>query len=181
MAPTLQTPRLILREWTGADIEAWADIMSDPDVMRYQPALRDRDAARESARRMAANLRRKPYGKYVLERKANLGFAGMMALDDIWYDVPFTPTREIGWFLVRSAWGQGYATEAAQALLRYAFDELQWPEVVAMTATINTPSRRVMERLRMTHNPADDFDHPLIADDSILKRHVLYRIRANQS
>ena len=63
----------------------------------------------------------------------------------------------------------------ARAALRYAFDELSLEEVVSFTSAVNVRSRRVMERLGMTHDPADDFDHPLV-DDRVLRPHVLYRI-----
>jgi len=68
-------------------------------------------------------------------------------------------------------------TEGARAWLDYGFGVLGLPEIVAFTAAINQPSRRVMEKLGMTRNPADDFDHPSVAEHSPLRRHVLYRLR----
>jgi RimJ/RimL family protein N-acetyltransferase len=65
-------------------------------------------------------------------------------------------------------------------VLNYAFDQLDLPEVVSFTPVQNTPSRRVMEKIGMTHDPADDFDHPKLDADSPLLRHVLYRLRAPQ-
>jgi RimJ/RimL family protein N-acetyltransferase len=84
----------------------------------------------------------------------------------------------VGWRLARSAWGRGLATEAAREALRVAFDEVGLPEVVAMTSVVNTPSRAVMERLGMTRDPADDFEHPGVPPGHPLRPHVLYRIRA---
>jgi len=81
----------------------------------------------------------------------------------------------VGWRLARSAWGHGYATEAAEAALAYAFDELRLDEVVSFTATTNVRSQRVMQRLGMTHDESDDFDHPRV-DDPRIRRHVLYRL-----
>jgi ribosomal-protein-alanine N-acetyltransferase len=81
----------------------------------------------------------------------------------------------VGWRLAFDHWGHGYATEAAHASLHHAFDNLGVPEVVAFTATGNKRSRRVMERLGMTHDANGDFDHPNVPDGHILKRHVLYR------
>jgi ribosomal-protein-alanine N-acetyltransferase len=85
------------------------------------------------------------------------------------------PGVEVGWRLARHAWGHGYATEAAHAALAYARDELRLDEVVSFTSTTNVRSQHVMERLGMTHDPADDFDHPRVSDPR-LRRHVLYRL-----
>lgn len=171
----IETARLVLRQWNDEDVDAWADMNADPKVMEFFPGVMPRERSYEQAALMRADLAKNGYGWFVMERKDEPGFAGIMALDDIRHDMPFRPLREIGWRLPVRSWGHGYATEAAQALLRLAFDELQWPEVVAMTAEINVRSRRVMERLRMTHDPADDFDHPRVPDGMAIKRHVLYR------
>jgi ribosomal-protein-alanine N-acetyltransferase len=84
---------------------------------------------------------------------------------------------EVLWRIASAHWGQGYAPEAARAAIADGFDRLGLHEVVALTAAINTPSRRVMEKLGMTHDPAEDFDHPRLAEDHALRRHVLYRLR----
>ena len=83
----------------------------------------------------------------------------------------------MGWRLAREHWGHGYATEAADTALAYAFDDLGLDEVVSFTTVANARSRRVMERLGMTHDPADDFEHPLLAEDDPIRPHVLYRLR----
>jgi ribosomal-protein-alanine N-acetyltransferase len=88
---------------------------------------------------------------------------------------------EIGWRIARAHWGCGYATEAARAALAHAFGPLGLDEVVSFTAVGNARSRRVMEKLGMTHDPADDFDHPSLPPGHPLRRHVLYRIRAPRS
>ena len=74
-----------------------------------------------------------------------------------------------------ATWGRGYATEAAQAALAFGFDELDLDEIVSFTTVANERSRRVMEKLGMTHDPADDFDHPSAAPWR-RRRHVLYRL-----
>jgi RimJ/RimL family protein N-acetyltransferase len=93
------------------------------------------------------------------------------------FEAPFMPAVEIGWRFAAHAWGNGYATEAASAVLAHAFDELGLDALVSMTAVQNEPSRRVMERIGMTRDPVDDFDHPSIPEGHPLRRHVLYRIR----
>ena len=85
------------------------------------------------------------------------------------------PAVEIGWRLARDAWGHGYATEAARRAPAFAFGDLGLAEVVAFTSTTNLRSQAVMRRIGMTHDPADDFGHPLIAEGHPLRRQVLWR------
>ncbi len=171
---TIETTRLRLRQWNDADVEPWADMNADPVVMEYFPEVTPREKSRSQAAANRERLEKNGYGWFVIERKDQPGFGGAMALDDIAYG-SFKPAREIGWRLPTGMWGHGYATEAAQALADYAFTELQWPHIVAMTAVINERSQRVMNRIGMTRDPRDDFDHPRVAAGHVLKPHVLYR------
>jgi RimJ/RimL family protein N-acetyltransferase len=76
------------------------------------------------------------------------------------------------------AWGQGFAIEGARVVAAYAFDTLNLESIVSFTAVQNTRSRRVMEKLGMTFDPAESFDHPNLPEDHLLRRHVLYRLSA---
>jgi RimJ/RimL family protein N-acetyltransferase len=105
-------------------------------------------------------------------------FAGFVGFVVPRFEAHFTPCVEIGWRLAQQHWGRGYVAEAARAALRYGFDTLRFVEVVSFTVPANVRSRRVMERLGMRHDPADDFDHPLLPEGHHLRRHVLYRIHA---
>jgi RimJ/RimL family protein N-acetyltransferase len=89
---------------------------------------------------------------------------------------PEVPAVEVGWRLAQPAWGHGYATEAARAATSFGFGELDLAEIVSFTTAANRRSRRVMERLGMTHDQADDFEHPQILGTP-LAPHVLYRLR----
>lgn len=113
-----------------------------------------------------------------LEVRATGEFIGFTGLDWKTFPAHFTPAVEVGWRLRRSAWGRGYATEAARASLEDGFGRVGLDEIVSMTAVGNIRSRHVMERLGMTHDPADDFDHPTMPESSGLRRHVLYRTLA---
>ncbi|MEN0015323.1 MAG: GNAT family protein, partial [Solirubrobacteraceae bacterium] len=106
-------------------------------------------------------------------------FAGFTGLAIPGFATPFGEAVEVGWRLARWAWGRGYATEAAHAAVAFGFDDAGLEEIVSFTAEQNLRSRAVMERLGMTHDPADDFDHPLVDEATGLRRHVLYRLRAN--
>lgn len=178
MTLVIETPRLLLRDWNDADVESWAEMNADPEVMKFFPRLFTRDRSVEIAARMREELARDGFGWWVVEMKDGLPFAGVVALQAVPFEAHFTPVNEIGWRFRRDAWGCGYATESAAALLDVAFETLGWNEVVAMTAAINRPSRKVMERLGMTYDPADDFVHPQLEREHRLQPCVLYRMAA---
>jgi RimJ/RimL family protein N-acetyltransferase len=177
----IETQRLRLRSWTDADIEPWAEMNCDPRVMEFFPHPITREYSRERAARVRIDLERNGYGWFVLERKAEPGFAGVIVIDDIHWDTPVLPRREIGWRLPTYAWGQGFATEAARAALEYAFEKLGWPEIVAMTSRLNVRSIRVMEKLGMVRDAACDFEHPRVPEGHPIRPHVLYRKSATTS
>lgn len=173
----IETERLILRGWTDADVEAWADMNADPRVMEFFPSTLPRHDSYESAQRLRTELEERGYGWFVMELKEHPGFAGVVAVCEVRWEAPFRPKREIGWRLPAHAWGHGYATEGAKALLEFARDTLGWDEIVAFTAKTNVRSRRVMEKLHMTYDPRDDFEHPRIPEANPLRHHALYRVK----
>lgn len=116
------------------------------------------------------------YGLWAVEVPGTAPFVGFVGLAHHDFPAHFTPCVEVGWRLGREHWGRGYATEGGRAALAFAFDEIGLDEVVSMTAVENRRSRAVMERLGMTHDPKDDFQHPNVATGSPLRPHVLYRL-----
>jgi len=173
----LVTPRLRLREWRDRDLAPFAALNADPEVMRYFPEPLDRAASDALVGRIRDHFDRHGFGPWALEISGVAECAGFVGLMVPAFETHFTPCTEIGWRLARAFWGEGYATEAAQAALDYAFEVLKADEVVAMTVPANRPSRAVMERLGMTRDAADDFDHPRVPEGHELRRHVLYRKR----
>lgn len=173
--PLIETPRMLLRGWTAEDIHAWAGMNADPRVMEFFPSTVERERSLESGALLREELERDGYGWFVAEVKGVTPFAGVIALQPVPWEAPFTPAYEVGWRFVPEAWGHGYATEGAAAALEYGFNDLGWNEILAFTAEINVRSQRVMQRLGMTHDPADDFDHPRLPQGHRLRRHVLYR------
>jgi len=143
---TIETPRLVLRQWRDADVDAWAEMSADPRVMEFFPGVYDRARSEQTAARMKAELERDGYGMWAVEIKQTGRFAGVIGVEDIPYDMPFTPTREVGWRLAFDAWGHGYATEGAKASLDFAFEKLGWDEVVAITAMVGSSELRRMWR-----------------------------------
>jgi RimJ/RimL family protein N-acetyltransferase len=104
----------------------------------------------------------------------------MIVLQEVPFEAHFTPATEVGWWLPYAQWGNGYATEGARAALDYAFGTLGRSEIVAMTTPVNLRSQRVMQRLGMTRDPADDFENPFVEAGHPLRTHVLYRLGATQ-
>jgi len=152
---------------------------ADPRVTEFFPHRYTRERSESSAQLIRERLARCGYGWWAVEIRGGAAFAGLIALQEVPFEAPFTPANEIGWRFAFEHWGRGYATEAARAALEFAFDELDWPQVVAFTAASNLRSRRVMERLGMTYESRDEFDHPRIEPGHPLRRHALYRIRKN--
>lgn len=173
----LETERLLLRRWQPEDRAPFAALNADPEVMRDFPAPLTRSESDGLAELIAANMEREGWGLWALEERATGRYLGFTGLARPGFEAPFTPCVEIGWRLARHAWGQGFASEAARAATAFGFATLGLDEILAFTAIPNERSRAVMRRLGMRHDPADDFDHPLVSDLR-LRRHVLYRLTA---
>ena len=153
---------------------------ADLAVMEHFPGLLTRPESDALVRRIERTFDRRGYGLWVVEEPGVTEFAGFVGL--MYHDFPahFTPCVEVGWRLAKEFWGRGYATEAGLASLRFGFETVGVDEIVSMTTVQNLRSRAVMQRLGMTRDPADDFDHPNLAPESPLRRHVLYRISASR-
>lgn len=171
----LRTERLLIRRWRESDLAPWAAMNADPEVREHlgDPLTRERSDA--SVARFETAIERRGYGWLAVEVRGSGEFVGFAGLDDIEEADPVDGV-EIGWRLARSAWGHGYATEAARAVLGYGFDTLGLPEVLAITTAANHRSQAVMRRLGMTHDPAEDFDDPA-APEGPLRRNVVFRVR----
>jgi RimJ/RimL family protein N-acetyltransferase len=176
VSPSLRTERLLLRPWCNDDVAAFAAMSDDPAVMEFLRPLPDRVASEAWAERARQHWRSRGFGQWVVEIPGGAGFAGVVGLAVVAYQAHFTPAVEIAWRLARPFWGRGYATEAARAAVDYGFVTLGLAEIVAVTVPANQRSRRVMERLGMTRDPWDDFDHPNLPAGP-LKRHILFRRR----
>ena len=181
----LRTDRLRLRQWRPEDREPFAALNADPEVMRHFPSALDRAESDALAERAEARIAEQGWGLWAVEAPDGAGdssgtaFAGFIGLAVVSFEAHFTPAVEVGWRLAQPFWGHGYATEGARAALRFAFVQLELEAVVSFTAVANDRSRRVMERLSMTHDPADDFNHPRLPGSPV-ERHVLYRLSADQ-
>lgn len=162
----LQTAQLLLREWREADRAPFAALNADPFVMAHLPAPLDRAGSDAFVERIRDHVAAHGYGLWALESDA--GFVGFCGL--AWTDVLGGRDLEVGWRLARSAWGRGYATEAARAAVEVGLRHAA--EVVSFTALCNERSERVMVRLGMRR--VREFDHPRADLPERLRRHVLY-------
>jgi RimJ/RimL family protein N-acetyltransferase len=172
----LRTARLRLRRWRPADAAPFAAMNADPRVMEYFPAPLSREESDAVVARIEDHIERNGFGLWAVEIAGVAPFAGFVGLSVPRFETSFTPCVEIGWRLAAEFWGRGIATEGAQAALSFGFESLGLNEIVSFTVPENLRSRRVMEKLGMIHDLADDFDHPLLAAGHPLRRHVLYRI-----
>jgi len=172
----LTTPRLLLRRWRAGDLVPFQALNADLRVMEFMPALLTAEESDAMAARIQQHFERYGFGLFAAESLADHAFLGFIGLSTPGFDAPFMPAVEIGWRLAADSWGRGLATEGASAVLSYAFSTLGIPSVVSFTVPQNLRSRRVMEKLGMVHNPADDFDHPRLPPGHPLRRHVLYRL-----
>ncbi|HEX6118739.1 MAG TPA: GNAT family N-acetyltransferase [Dongiaceae bacterium] len=173
--PTLSTPRLILRPWREADDDAFAAMFDDAMVMEFLPAT-SRPEIDAFIQRIKAHFAEHGFGWWAVELPGIAPFIGYVGLTVPRFEAHFMPAVEVGWRLASAHWGQGYATEGAQAALEFGFTQRGLGEIVSFTVPANVRSLRVMQRLGMTHDPADDFDHPRLPEGDPLRRHVLYRL-----
>ncbi len=148
---------------------------ADPHVLEHFPATLSRQESDAAVDRITAHFDAHGFGLWAVEIPGVTPFAGFIGLCRPRFEAHFTPCVEVGWRLAAEHWGHGYATEGAWAALTFGFETLGLDEIVSYTVPANLRSRRVMEKIGMTHNPADDFDHPLLAAGHALERHVLYR------
>jgi RimJ/RimL family protein N-acetyltransferase len=172
----IQTPRLLLRRWCDSDLPAFAALNDDPRVMEFMPKRLSREESDAMAARIRLLMTIQGFGFWAIEVPGIADFIGFVGLHRPSFEAPFTPCVEIGWRLARAHWGKGYATEAAWAALAHGFTALGVSEIVSFTVPANRRSRAVMERLGMTRDPAEDFDHPALTSGDPLRHHVLYRL-----
>ena len=175
----LRTPRLLLRQWKESDFDAWAEMNADTQVRKYFPRPLTREDARGEFDRISGGIKQRGWGMWAVEVPGVTPFIGFVGLNPPMFPAPWQPGVEIGWRLAQSAWGQGYATEAAEASLYFAFEHLQLTSVLALSVTTNSPSHAVMERIGMQRWHGMEFDHPRVPADWPLKNHIVHRIDAD--
>lgn len=160
--PVIRTERLLLRGWREEDRSPFAALNADPDVMEHFPAPLARAESDAFADRIEQHFEEHGFGLWAVEVGGEfVGYTGLSIprFRADWMEAREQPVVEIGWRLARSAWGNGYAIEAARACARFAFDDLGRSEIVSFTVVGNARSRAVMERLGMRE--VAEYDHPI--------------------
>jgi RimJ/RimL family protein N-acetyltransferase len=180
MTNSLTTDRLLLRRWHDADRLPFQRLNADPRVMEFMPGLLPSAASDDLVDRIETHFEQHGFGPFAAELREDGAFLGYIGLYIPTFHAEFMPAVEIAWRLNADYWGRGLATEGARAVVRYAFAGLGLDSLVSFTVPENLRSRRVMEKLGMTHDPRDDFDHPNLPVDHPLRRHVLYRLNRGQ-
>lgn len=178
-APELLTGRLLLRRWRDADRIPFAALNADPVVMEHFPARLSPAESDAMLATIERGFAERGFGLWAVEIPGVAPFIGFVGLAVPRFELSFTPCVEVGWRLAAEWWGHGYAPEAAAAALRFGFEQIGLPEIVSFTTTANERSQRVMVKLGMHRDPADDFDHPY-TPGWVGQRHVLYRLTTEE-
>ena len=168
--PRLATDRLLLREWHDEDRDPFAAMNADARVMEHFPAALSRAESNALVDRIVAHWRDDGHGLWVVERTSDGAFLGFTGLAAPTGTPGMPPFVEVGWRFAVDA------SEAARAAVAWGFEVLVLDEIASWTTVANLKSRAVMERIGMTHDPADDFDHPRIPVGHPQRRHVMYRL-----
>ena len=177
------TQRLILRSWHRDDRPLFRLLNADPDVMAFFPFRRTHEESDAMMERINAMIEATGYGLYAMQDRHSgeaLGFCGIAPVS---FEGVFAPaTMEIGWRLLPRFWGKGYVTEAAKALLAMAFDERRLAEIVSFAVKDNERSIAVMKRIGLRRDPARDFNHPRVCQDTHphLRPHVTYTLTLDE-
>lgn len=167
------TERLVLRQWRDSDVEPFARLCGDPEVMEFFPSTMSFEDTAAMVERVRRFMDDNGWGLWAVEVSGVADFIGFVGLAIPRFDDSLV---EVGWRLDSPYWGNGYASEAASASLQYGFDVLDLDEIVSFTSVPNVRSQRVMQRIGLRRVPERDFDHPFLPDGHRLQRHVLYAL-----
>ena len=145
--PTVETDRLVLRDWREDDLDAYAAMTADPEVMRHigDGHVYDRAEAWRGMAGMIGHAVLRGYSNWAVEERAGGGFVGRIGL----YNPEGWPGLEVGWLLGRSSWGKGYATEGGRATVTWARERLgdAADDLISLIQVDNRRSIAVAERL----------------------------------
>jgi RimJ/RimL family protein N-acetyltransferase len=169
----LKTERLGLRNWLPSDAATFIKMCKDPEVMRFFPATMPEEETLAFIERLQLHYEKHGYTYFALDELETGNFIGFCGLAVQAWQSEYTPCVDLGWRLMKNAWGKGYATEAAQACLEAAKSDFKIREVFAFAPDLNLPSQKVMKKIGLTH--VGNFQHPKIKDDSRFKTCVVYK------
>ena len=162
----LTSDRLALRRFTADDIDWLANLHSDPDVTKYLGGIKDRTTSEELLRtRILQYYDEHPgLGIWMTVERATGTRLGFHLLNHIRGE----SIIQIGFTLVKSAWGQGFGTEMASAVLRYGFVDLKLPRIAGMASLKNQASQRVLLKIGLERRGERAFPHPDYASEGAM-------------
>ena len=172
------TERLGLRTWLQKDTIPFAEMNSDPIVMRYFPKLLSQSETVNFLGEIERHFKEFGFGLFAVDELATGSFIGFIGLQTATFESDFTPCVEVGWRLHTGFWGRGYATEGASACLDQGFRRFGLEEICSFTSAVNARSVAVMKRIGLRYRK--DFGHPRIDAKHELHRHVLYSLRRTE-
>ena len=178
----IETERLIVRPWRDSDRADYLASCNTEAVTAHLGGPSNEEDFDGALARIRKSQEEHGFCFWAVERRADGQFLGYCGLK--MSNLPGTPVEddvEIGWRLREDAWGRGYAIEAAQAVLAWAWEHLDVARIVSFTIPANAPSQRVMQRIGMTRRPDLDFGHPSFPQGHPLSAHVAYAIERSGS
>lgn len=170
----INTERIGLRNWLEEDLNPFIDMNQDEQVMEFFPEKLSSSESERFFRKVIPLIEERGYAWFAAEHLEDNAFMGFVGLSHPSFEADFTPCLEIGWRLRSEFWGQGLATEAAQACLDFAWEDLKEKEVYSFTAVLNKRSEKVMQKIGMER--VGEFNHPDVPEGNPLVPHVLYKI-----
>jgi ribosomal-protein-alanine N-acetyltransferase len=170
------TDRLILRQWKETDYPLFAKMNANIVVMEFFPDVLSEEESNSLVDKFASLISEYGWGCWAVEIKNTSEFIGFVGLHNTTYEIPKAPFVEVGWRLDKKFWSKGFAREAAEAAIDFAFNSLNLNEVYSFTSLLNKRSIALMKRLNM-NDTLNNFKHPKIPEDHILTEHVLYKIK----
>lgn len=178
MEIAIESERLYLRKWRNEDRPIFARMNADPSCMEYFPKILNEEESYSLVDKIQKHLIDRNYGLWAVEEKESNCFIGFIGFSYTEMETYFSPCIEIGWRLIKSAWGKGYATEGAKSCLNYAYHQLGLDEILSFTSRLNTRSENIMKKIGM--KKIGKFNHPKIVKDNRLCEHVLYKISRDE-
>lgn len=166
--------RLGFRKWTLDDLDAFAELNADPEVMEHFPktlAKEETEAYIKRLQKHYIDFGHNYYATEIIKTGEFIGFIGLAYQD---FESDFTPNVDIGWRLKKIAWGKGYATEGAKRCLEIAFNDLHLEKVIATCTLHNKSSENVMQKIGM--QKIGTFLHPKLKDYPEMQTCLLYEI-----
>ena len=166
--------RLGFRNWSMEDLDEFAAMNSDPEVMEYFPNLLSRQESADFIERLQAHFEQYKYNYFATEILATGELIGFIGLAFQSYETDFTPAVDIGWRLKKSAWGNGFATEGAERCLEYVFIDLNLCKVISTCTEANKKSERLMVKIGLSKQ--GNFKHPQLVEHPVYINCVWYTI-----